>query len=254
MVQAQIRYLDQAAASDAGRDYKAVLIERLELRPGLTVLDVGCGPGTDLRGMAAAVGESGSVIGVDHDEAMIAEAACRVADDPRIEVRTGDAHALPVERASVDRARTDRVLQHVTDPAKVLAQLYRAVRPGGSITLAEPDWDTLIIDDVDVETSRAYSRFVATQVVRNGAIGRQLARLATEAGFTVSAVDVKPIVFQDFSAAEQILKPAGVAERAVRAGAIAEQAAARWLDRLAQGPLLAAFNLFLVTAARPHNS
>ncbi|HEX6682140.1 MAG TPA: methyltransferase domain-containing protein [Candidatus Limnocylindrales bacterium] len=253
MVHDRISYLDEAAASDAGRDYKTLLLDRLELGPGLTVLDVGCGPGTDLPSMAGAVGDSGAVIGVDNDDAMVAEATRRMAADPRIEVRTGDAHALPLDDASVDRARTDRVLQHVADPAKVLAQLHRAVRPGGSITLAEPDWDTLIVDDGDVETSRAYSKFVATQVIRNGAIGRQLARLAAQAGFTVRAVDVKPVVFLDFATADRILRPASVAERAVRAGAMAEDATSRWLGRLTEGPFLAAFNLFVVTAelARP---
>ena len=48
--------------------------------------------------------------------------------------------------------------------------------------LADPDWDSLAIDDIDLETSRAYTRHVSARVVRNAVIGRQLARLADDAG------------------------------------------------------------------------
>ncbi len=252
---AQIQYLDQAAASDHGRDYKARLLEMLDLEPGLSVLDVGCGPGTDLSSMADAVGEHGLVIGVDCDPAMLAEARRRAASsDPaggRIEVWAGDAHALPVEDASVDRARTDRVLQHVADPARALAQLRRVVRPGGLIALAEPDWDTLVVDDVDVRTSRDYSRFVATRVVRNAAIGRQLARLAAQAGFVVRTIEARPLVYHDFPVADRILRLPRVVERAVAAQAMAADDGRRWLQRLATGPFLAAFTVFLVAASAP---
>ncbi|WP_226899627.1 methyltransferase domain-containing protein [Nonomuraea phyllanthi] len=69
-----IAYLDQVAASTAGRDYKQQVLELLDLHPGQTVLDIGCGPGTDLAAMATAVAPAGQVIGVDRDPVMIAEA------------------------------------------------------------------------------------------------------------------------------------------------------------------------------------
>src|SRR5262245_49000563 len=68
-----IEYLDRAATSRPGRDYKGRLLTGLRLRPGQVVLDVGCGPGTDLAALAAAVGAVGAasgdgrVIGVDTD-------------------------------------------------------------------------------------------------------------------------------------------------------------------------------------------
>ena len=48
-------YLTRLAASDAGRDHKGRMLEALDLRAGLSVLDAGCGPGTDLAAMAGAV-------------------------------------------------------------------------------------------------------------------------------------------------------------------------------------------------------
>ena len=112
--------------------------------------------------------------------------------------------------------------------------------------MAEPDWDTLAIDDVDVATSRAFTRFIAGRI-RNGVVGRQLARLAVEARFTVETVSAVAPVFVDFATAEQVLGLRRNAARAVRAGHLDEAAAAAWLDRLAHGPCVATFTVVTVT-------
>src|SRR3954451_8878047 len=127
----KIGYYGQVAESAAGRDYKRDLLAALDLHPGQAVLDAGCGPGTDLAAMAALVTETGTVIGVDVDESMVAEARRRTAGTRGVEVRHGDAHRLPLDAASVDRVRADRMVQHVADPAVVFAEFRRVLRPGG---------------------------------------------------------------------------------------------------------------------------
>jgi ubiquinone/menaquinone biosynthesis C-methylase UbiE len=247
----RISYLDNAAASDAGRRYKSKLLTALDPRRGDAVLDIGCGPGTDLPALAEAVGDAGTVTGVDQDPAMVEQARQRTAAYPQVEVRAGDAHALPLDDASVDRARADRVLQHLADPARALAELRRVVRPGGLVALAEPDWDTLAIDDTDTAISRAYTRYVTTSAVRNAAIGRQLARLLDDAGFEVASVDASVVLLRDYRTAESILRMPSVAQRAWQAGLLGEQAARAWLARLADGPFLAAFTFFTATGRVP---
>jgi len=239
----QIAYLDQAAASDAGQ-YKQRLLTGLDLQPGHSVLDVGCGPGTDLAALATAVGEDGLVVGVDHDPEMVEQARRRTSTLPHVDVLIGEAHALPLEDASFDRARTDRVLQHLANPAQALAELRRVVRPGGLVTLAEPDWDTLAIDAADTTTSRAYARYITTDVVRNATIGRQLGRLLNAAGFIVESVAATVVLFRDYQSAEAILRMPAVAQRAWQAGALDEQVARAWLTELAESPFLAAFTFF----------
>ncbi|MET9736479.1 methyltransferase domain-containing protein [Streptomyces sp. NPDC006458] len=85
---------------------------------------------------------------------MLAEARRRTSDLPAVQIREADAHALPVEPGTVDRAKIDRVLLHVAEPTSVLAQLHLATRPGARMGLAEPDWDTLVVDAEDLDTSR----------------------------------------------------------------------------------------------------
>jgi ubiquinone/menaquinone biosynthesis C-methylase UbiE len=241
----QAEYLDAAAATAAGRSYKQRFLDVLDVRPGQVVLDVGCGPGTDLVRLADAVGEHGSVIGVDHDPAMIERARRRTAGYRNIEVCRGDAHALPLGDACIDRARTDRVLQHLADPPGAVTELRRVLRFGGFAGMAEPDWDTLAVGDADVETSRTFTRFMAGRV-RNPVIGRQLVRLAADAGFAVSTVDASVVMFRDFETAEQVLGLRRNTVRAVQAGALAPAAAESWLRRLTSGTFLATFTLFTV--------
>jgi ubiquinone/menaquinone biosynthesis C-methylase UbiE len=244
----QVAYLDAVAATAAGRGHKRRLLDLLDLRPGHAVLDVGCGPGTDLVQLADAVGETGSVVGIDRDPVMIEYARRRTAAHHNIVVRHGDAHAMPCDDTSADRVRTDRVLQHVDDPAQAVAELRRVLRPGGLAAMAEPDWDTLAIDESDVETSRAFCRFVAGRV-RNAVIGRQLPRLAATAGLTVLTVDPNVVLLRDFETAEQVLGLRRNAVRAVQAGVLDPGVAQDWLDRLTSGTLLATFTTYTVVAA-----
>jgi len=243
----QIAYMDTAAkAAVAAGDYKQRLLAAMDIRPGQVVVDIGCGPGIDLKSLAVA---GAAVIGVDRDPAMIAEARRRV---PGADVRRGDAHALPLADGSADRARTDRVLQHLAQPEAVFAEVFRVLRPGGVVGLAEPDWDTLTVAADDVETSRGFARFTAGRV-RNPTMGRDLARLAVRAGFELRSVEVVPVVFRDFEIADQILGLTRNSARAVEAAQLREEVAASWLSGLAdpRDPFLASFLCYLVTAERP---
>lgn len=208
---------------------------------------LGCGPGTDLATLANAVGPGGKVIGIDHDSAMVEQAKRRLTECGNVEVRIGDAHELPLPDASVDRTRVDRVLQHLEDPARAMAELRRVIRPGGKVAMAEPDWDTLAIDDIDVNICRAFTGFISGRV-RNSVIGRQLARLALAAGFSATTVEATAVVFLDFEEAEQILGLRRNAVRAVQAGSLPETVARQWLQSLEAGPFLAGFTFYTVIA------
>ncbi|MFI6349053.1 methyltransferase domain-containing protein [Streptomyces sp. NPDC050560] len=244
-------YLDRLAATEEARSYKSVMLKALAPRPGQTVLDLGCGPGTDLEALAGAVGGEGRVIGVDMDPDMAARARERTADVPAVQVRQTDITALPLPDADADLARTDRVLQHVADPAAALAEARRVLRPGGRLVMGEPDWDSLAVDHPDLESARGYARHITDRVVRRGAIGRQLPRLAEEAGFEVPAVVPVTSVFRDVGAADRVLGLERNTRRAVEAGYLTERAAGDFLAHLAERPFFAAVTLYVVVAEVP---
>ena len=243
-------YVRRLAASDLGRAYKALVVDELQIAPGDTVVDLGCGPGADLSAYSAAVGATGRVLGIDSDSHAVAHAADELVGDQRVEVRVGDIHDLDLADRSVDRIHTDRVLQHVARPEVVVGEAARVLRPGGIAAFAEPDWDTLVIDHPDPATSASYRAFVNDRVVRNARIGRQLPAMCQRNGLRIVRVVPVTAVFRDVVEADRLLGFQRVTARAVRAGYIAAEAAGSWLDHVRSEPFFASVSLF-VTVSTP---
>src|SRR5258708_26132689 len=124
------RYLEQAA--QFLREEKQLTYTAMHLQPGQHVLDVGCGPGVDTITLAAFIGASGSVDGVDADSAMVAAAEHRASPagvHDRVQHRVPDAPALPFAANAFDAVRGERLFQHLGDPRAALAELLRVPRP-----------------------------------------------------------------------------------------------------------------------------
>lgn len=126
---------------------------------GATVLDMGCGAGTDLLLAAMHAGPTGRAIGVDMTEAMVARAreGARKAGLANVEVRIGDATALPGDEASIDVLISNGVFNLVPDKARALVAMFRVIKPGGRLQIADivlgGDLDEAAKRDVDLWTS-----------------------------------------------------------------------------------------------------
>ena len=110
------------------------------IEPGETVLDVGCGAGTDLLLAARRTGSTGRVIGVDMTPAMIERAtrsALKAGLWEYVEVRRGRAEELPIETESVDVAISNGVLNLSPDKLRAFSEIYRVLKPGGRLYLAD---------------------------------------------------------------------------------------------------------------------
>ena len=115
----------------------------LGARAGDRVLDVGCGPGFYVTEMLEVVGRGGSIVGVDGSADMLAVAAKRAEGHDNVEFHEADATSLPVPDASFDRAIAVQVLEYVRDVPAALAELRRALRPGGRVLVWDVDWATV---------------------------------------------------------------------------------------------------------------
>ena len=115
----------------------------LGAQAGDRVLDVGCGPGFYVTELLEVVGRDGLIVGVDVSADMLAVAAKRAGRHDNVEFHEADATSLPVADASFDRALAVQVLEYVPDVSAALAELRRALRPGGRVLVWDVDWATV---------------------------------------------------------------------------------------------------------------
>jgi ubiquinone/menaquinone biosynthesis C-methylase UbiE len=115
-----------------------LLLDRLEVEPGQTVLDIACGPGSVTRLAASAVGPGGRITGVDFSDAMLAIARAKPAapDAAPTLYHHAPADRLPVADGEFDLATCQQGLQFFPDRAAALAEMRRALRVGGRIGIA----------------------------------------------------------------------------------------------------------------------
>jgi ubiquinone/menaquinone biosynthesis C-methylase UbiE len=247
-----LRFFDAGNRLPAVRALKPIMLEQMALQRGQHVLEVGCGAGDDVRVIARRVGPSGRVLGIDASPTIVAEAQRRTEHHLPIEFRVGDAMALDLPDGCVDRCRAERLLMHVRgEPAAVVAELARVLRPHGRLVLFDLDWDTLVVDGADRELTRRIVRSYSDGVP-NGWVGRALPRLLLDAGL----VDVTPtphaidIPFDFFG---WVLS--GHLDAALAAGLFTPDELIRWWDQIdaahAGGRFYAAILGFVAAGAKP---
>lgn len=224
----------------------------LGLAAGARVLDLGCGPGVDLAALAERVGATGLPIGLDRSATMAAASRTAV---PGAAVVVGSGEALPFPSASFDGAWLRAVLVHAPDPAAVVGEVARVLRPGAAVVFGEPDQGSHLVatDEVDVlERILAHRR----RTFRSPLVGRDLPHLAVGAGLEVVGRFTHPLEHRRLAHALAAGGPLGAAvERAVADGAISAEEAARYAASLeardAEGAFLFAAMAMGVVARRP---
>jgi arsenite methyltransferase len=121
------------------RRYTRPVLDRVGIRPGERVLELGPGPGAFTVDAAQRAGAEGRLIAVDVQPDMIAQTERRVREAglTNVETHVASAHALPLDDGSVDRAFLITVLPEIPDATRALAELYRVLCPNGMLSITE---------------------------------------------------------------------------------------------------------------------
>jgi arsenite methyltransferase len=117
--------------------------------PGQTVLDLGCGAGTDLLIAAQMAGPRGRAIGIDMTESMLARAreSATAMGLGNVELHESLIESLPLEDASVDAIVSNGVIDLCPDKDAVFAEIDRVLRPGGRLQVADVVIHTEVSED-----------------------------------------------------------------------------------------------------------
>jgi SAM-dependent methyltransferase len=240
-----------AAADHTDRMMKPVqeiLFNRADLRPGMGVLEIGCGCGETVAEIAKRVGSTGRVLGVDVSQQMLALARTRLAGLPQAELLEADAGVHPFEQFA-DLVISRFGVMFFGDPAAAFANIRKALKPGGRLVFAawravrENEW-TQVPLEAALSAGVPPEPPLAPEVPGpfSFADPERMRRILTAAGFGELAI----------SAADPVLDIAagGGLEAAVQQAMTIGAAAA--LLRKQPDDLIAAAHAKIETALRPH--
>ncbi|MFJ3229259.1 methyltransferase domain-containing protein [Streptomyces sp. NPDC086783] len=166
--------------------YKEYLSACLLREGPRSLLDIGCGLGTDLLDAQNLASGLKVLLGLDPSVQLLktAEKRKEKQDSKGVAVGlvAGDALQLPVGNDKIDAIRVDRCLQHVDAPSIVMRECYRCINPTeGVIVCAEPDWSTFAISHGNDQLASEWPSNIL-----NRDIAQQLPRLITDSGFQIT--------------------------------------------------------------------
>lgn len=229
---------------------------QLALPPSAQVLEVGCGTGALLRSLARRTDFTGKAFGVDQCRPFL-DAARKFAQaenvSARIVFQAGDAHCLDFPSATFDAVIAHTLISHVTEPAAVLSEMARVVRPGGTVVIFDGDYASLTYAFPDHGFGHQMDVALASATFNNPRIMRDLPRILPGLGLKLTAAWGDAVVeigngsyFKSFA---ETYVP-----YVKRAGLLPAQAADVWLNEQLQainnGTFFAACNYYTYLARR----
>jgi SAM-dependent methyltransferase len=170
------------------------------LRPGMDLLDVGCGPATLTVDLARLVAP-GRVLGIDREPMVIAEATAHAAAAgiENVTFEVGDVYSIDAEDSTFDVVHAHQVLQHLSRPVDALREMRRVLRPGGHLAVRDSDYGGFVWWPADPDLDRWMDVYhgVCSQNGAEADAGRHLPAWVRRAGFTDLAASSSTWTFAD---------------------------------------------------------
>ena len=168
-------------------------------KPGLAVLDCGCGPGSITLDLARRVAP-GIVVGVDAQDAQFSESREIAARDGlAVRFEAARVDSLPFADASFDAVFSHALIEHLPDPSAAAREIARVLKPGGFAALRSPDWGGFLLHPYPPPVEQAITGYRAIQA-RNGGdtqAGRKLPALLRANGFVTIRPSASFEIYED---------------------------------------------------------
>jgi SAM-dependent methyltransferase len=240
------RYLDWTARRRSGMKHYVAAVH-MAWEPDGPILDVGCGAGHDLELLADA---GLHAVGVDPSAVLLGFAARRTADAAAVRLVRAVGERLPFADESFAGCQVERVLMHVADPPGFLAETLRCVRPGGVVTVGEPDWSSLQVRGDDGDVAAAW-----LARARNPAIGNELWELLEDAGCDVHQRVEELRIWRALETLDRVVGLQTAITQAIDAGRTTGPEAEEWLRAQRARDVIGAFratlrNILIVASKR----
>jgi ubiquinone/menaquinone biosynthesis C-methylase UbiE len=167
-----------------------------------------------------------------------------------VDFEVGDSQALRFDSGTFDGVRAERMLMHVPEAERAIAEMSRVLKPGGRISVFDFDWETQVCDSPYKETTRTIA-LTFCDSMKNGWIGRRMPRLFSTHGIADIAVQPSTI-FVTYEFLKLLV--GGHVARLVDTGALSRENANQWWTALADadraGTFLYAFTAFIVSGTK----
>ena len=207
-------------------------LNRLSVKRGEQILDVGCGVGFLSYEIALQTGDSGRVSGIDQNSEMIRHANKRCESLRNTEFSEANAEDLPFPEESFDAACCTQVLLYVNDVAQVLSGIRRVLKPAGRIIIVETDWRGVVLNsDYDSITRKIFSAWDAAVPSPNLPV--RLGPLLVDNGFCNVDVEPIPILNTEYTPSQFSHGMMNwITRNALKKWVITKEQSQKWLDDL----------------------
>ncbi|GAA1898245.1 methyltransferase domain-containing protein [Asanoa iriomotensis] len=229
--------------------------EALAPQPGQRLLDAGAGAGEVARELAAVVGAEGEVVAMDASARTLRAAEDLTPTHLPVRFVQGDVTDLRFDADTFDGVRAERVLQHLADPDRAVAELTRVTRPGGRVCLIDTDWESAAVDGVPGDLAAVMrDRLLNLSAQHHNDMGRTLRRRLVHAGLTDVTATAVTLVFPNPTSAAVVM-PFFNPEVPPEAGMVPDELRDRWFAEVAaageRDEFLAALTIWVAAGSRP---
>ncbi|MBC8054639.1 MAG: methyltransferase domain-containing protein [Sphingobacteriaceae bacterium] len=248
------KHYDSAYLEDTGRALKNIKEQSYtafkQIEQGV-IIDLGCGTGLDAHRLTEITPESVKVVGIDHDADMLNKAKLDAADTERLEFILSEACPLDFDNNSISGLRSERMIQHLAEPEKVVEEIYRVLHENAPLVIVETDWRSLSFYTGHPSIEKKVNDYLTEVKVKNGTAARNLTTYLNRIKFSNITLEVCPVVLRSIKEANDYLWFEKILNEAAHLGYVTEQERDKFYDNLKLADHLkyfvCAINLVIVT-------